>query len=427
MNKKGTAYRSSPNLMNAITIVFVIGILDLTYGPIIAQPPTPDEFAPIFGTEISVAEWTRDSRTFIFYPGQPTEITSDIPWNVFDTQNRQLTQQNTWPLRPNLTSAEIQAFGLTIDNYKVHEPLYFLAPDGNTLVFARQVECGEQACLYHLVLADRRTQEIFDTNTNVFYPFNLDAFRVIWNNSGNAFVLMQTEEFAGNIAVLTTYVTGYAQGVSHTQATNTVSSLQLNGNSYKSIDAFQFSSDDNMLLIRALNLSNDQFALIDYNLNNPNQSILVPDQYGTTAVAAGFAANSQTRILMFNSAGLVQYDLVNGQIIVLNDKLETTQLVRAAWFSPNGEWFAYQSKGRSLYVLRLATQSEGLFTPTFSNTLTLTNTITPTLTDTPTATATLTPTYTPSHTPTASATLCTSPSRTLKPTNGNSNPSPQAE
>lgn len=409
MDKMRMVSRSSTKLINVIAIIFVIGIISLTYEPLVAQPPTPDEFAPIFGTEISVAEWTPDSKTFIFYPGQPTEITSDIPWNIFDTQNRQLTQQNTWPLWPHLTSTEIQTFGLTIDNYKVHEPLYFLGPDGNTLVFARQTECGEQACLYHLVLADKRTQEVFDTNTNVFYPFNLDAFRVIWNNSGNAFVLMQTEEFAGDKAVLTTYVTGYAQGVSHTQATNSIASLQLNGNSYKSLDAFQFSTDDNMLLIRALNLSNDQFALVVYNLSSPNQSILLPDQYSSTAVAAGFSPNNQTRILMFNSTGLMQYDLATGQVIVLNDKLETTQTVRAAWFSPNGEWFAYQSKGGSLYVLRLATQSEGLFTPTFSNTLTLTNTATPTLTDTPTATATLAATDTPTNTPTATFTLTPTP------------------
>ena len=355
----------SRNKSTAVLTIILFGLFCVLLGanhfPISAQTSTPDEFEPIFGGGINIAEWLPDNATFIFSPNEPD-------WFVFDTHAWNRMQVNRWPLLPALSSDEINVYGLTLANFQVGDPIYALAPDGNTLVFARQVSCGEMACSYHLVLADRRTRKVFDTQSNVNYPFNVGAFHVIWNRAGTAFTLVQSDGFGGVYGFLSTYVTNYSSDISHAQATTAIGSPQINGKTYASHEAFMFSPNDSTLLIRALDPKTLRYSLIAYDLADPNRSVIVPEQYGSSAVAAGFAPGASDRILIFNSSGLLQYDLSTGSVIVLNKNLDTVREVRAAWFSPDGTWFAYDSTAGALYVIRLSTQSEGLFTPTSEHT-----------------------------------------------------------
>ncbi len=405
--------------MVSMTLLSVIAIHAQTPNPIITIS-TADPAGP---------EWSLDGR-YLAWLEQGSNLSTqdfvDYPnWRLYDIQTQQISSSNGYPFLPQLSPQEAQVFtpdppvGDTDDD---HPKIVYVSPNGRYLVYAGKRQPFGDGYVWKLMLGDRQTLQLLETNLPMYDASSLSAASVAWSPDSRVFVLTQRIDSGGsggNIAPAL-YVTGYDGNIAGYRNQSQIAEPVIGGQKYQTDFVWNLSQDGRYALIMGMTEQSTVTPgvqpperLIVYDAQDNSQSKVLTGLDAFKVADAHFLIGDPNHILLINEMGLILYDVTAQSWQVLNPGLVSNKFFTK--LSPDNQWAAYLDSAGKLYLVQIryldlvgvlptATPTN---TPIFTLTPTNTPTNTPSPTLTPTNTATNTPTSTPTNTPTPTPTPIT--------------------
>ena len=304
------------------------------------------------GALIQDMSWSTNSQLLVF------DNTDDSVWYQYDTNTGALGQNTTWPLQPNLSAADTQILNQAA--YGTDQSAVFLSPSSHYVAYAGPRASGTDAG-WSMMIANLQSQQTAKTNAEILYPYSAPAdFNILWSNSETAFLLTITTLSRTPVSY---YVNGYTNDITAAQAQLLVN-MNIAGATYNANAAFDVSNDGNKAI---LSISSSTLPVIQslvlWNALSPNTSQLLQGIDASKVLGAAFAPGDETKILIANDQGLLQYDLVTNTISSLQGNIGSTPAMKAI-FSPDGKFLAEvvaTSNGQnSIYILSTTFSIEGL-------------------------------------------------------------------
>jgi hypothetical protein len=172
-------------------------------------------------------------------------------------------------------------------------------------------------------------------------PIRAIFFDVGWNPTSTAFVVAIRSQ---NDFVTSHVVYGFATDVTQFKIQN-IRVFTLNDKTYMADDqVYQVTHDGQRVLLAAYEDSGESFLMV-LNMANPVQSQVVETFDGKGIMAAGFSPQSESKLLIENESGVLQYDLTTGTSTLLDTGVKSSvdfevSSARDASFSPDGKWLA---------------------------------------------------------------------------------------
>jgi hypothetical protein len=365
----GESIRS--NFFKGLWVLLIVSIANLM--PLVAFGQSDDNFEPIYAGGGYKFSWSSDSRYLIFSSDSITPIKADLPsskpWKEYDTVTNILSESVIWPLQVTLTAKEERVFQ-TKSPHDLGLSVIYSSPNGRYLVYAGEEKSLYEGVIWSLILGDRQKHTLKVLNQNVYDPVRVDNFHVIWNKASTAFVVVQPEPTKEISRIVSAYVNGFEDDISAAHLDDSVKYPQVGSQKYISTNVYDISSNGQKILIGACKFDNtlndhigDCVPLL-YDVVNPSNNREVAGLYGNIAIA--FVDDNETKFLAIGKNGLIQYDLIVGTLLILNDRLNTS-LVREASFSPNDKWFAYTDVLGYVWVIPMSSQTLQEFTLTPAN------------------------------------------------------------
>ncbi len=338
------------------------------------------------------------------------DIDSGTPsWRIYDLRSRTITISERWPLQPNLTTEQMNAFEtdeLTALN---------LCPTDRFVVYSGRRDIRLNG---YLSIADLSTGMHIVTDIPTYSPALPDyGLVIVWNIQCTAFTATITGPYGASRIY---YITNFANDL--TALRYVVSDyVTFGGQEYGILQVWDMTPDGNVILFRGGREGSD--GVILYDVLNPNQSqiFFLGNMYTSWAA---FDPQDPQYVLVFYESKFVRYDRVSGSVTLLAENAFND--IRA-WgnildlrVSPDGTHVAVTAiEVRNnmrmdiwrLYVVDISDiqlYSTPVPTPTATNTPTSTSTVafTPTSTFTSTPTSTPTPTIPARFTPLRLRAVC---------------------
>ncbi|MEO8606860.1 MAG: hypothetical protein ABI690_03215 [Chloroflexota bacterium] len=315
------------------------------------ETPCPTQDKPpqlIYSNYTQNISWSPDSSYLAFqdfnYPQKV--VLSEPGWSKYDVMDSVLTQQNNWPLLPALTLNERQLFKPLTDS-DGQDYWMFISPDVRYMVYTRLVDDD-----IFITLADRQNGQSMSTQLEALNISATDSFNVLWSANSETFVTfvtplqMSEPEFFNRIS-------NYANGLSGLTTQEIGFFLRINDEDFGTTDIYDVSGDGRFVLVKGYNAINGETRLILWDAMNPESPISfdpftqpwVTDKW---VFAAAFKPGDESKILVVNRDGLVEYDRQSGNTTLLR----TGIIAGKTRFSPNGEWLSVKTT-RELYVVDL--------------------------------------------------------------------------
>lgn len=336
----------------------------LTTGLLLSRPFTMihAQDAPIIrGILPYNVSWSDDSSRLFFQDGGLYDRgvqTDGLNWYEYSVVTEELTQSNTWPLQPNLTTEQLEHYHIAHN-----EPngggmsFVFPSPNNRYLVYAatKPTDWGE-APTWPLGIADLHSGEyrIFEEIIVQELSDYERTYRVRWSANSSSFTVFTITTFGGEQRVI--YFTDLDEGLENL----TVLSLLYDditfftperGNIFPD-DAFDLSSDGKEVLISAPGETGTRLIL--WNTNDPTQSkILIEGRI----LDAAFVGDSDGFVVTITQSGVLLYDLSSDTITTLDSNIVADSL-NSAWISPNSQYIAYYDESSKtaetgLYVVSI--------------------------------------------------------------------------
>jgi hypothetical protein len=347
--------KRSNYLNELLNKIIFMSFFVLTFNPrdIISQEehkPAPIiTFEQIFPTDL---RWSSDRQQLIFR-NNITEATGN-DWYIYDIQTRQLVLNQGQP-RPDKSASVEAVLDLTHDAEGEVLPLS-ISSNGQYLMYG--VFGGETIWTNNGGFPSMIPGVADLQNTTAFTIPDTELRgipNVLWSAGGSAFILVKTIVPFDWVDV--SYVGNYASNPSDAVLHN-LHVLWLNDQFYGVNGAYDLSSDGNRALLRVLVTSPERtHKLYIYNAQFPAEDQLLEDFEPNSVIAATFAPDDETKIWALTEDGIVQYDLLTGEISAINSMFNARSAMEVslhdpAIFSPDGRYLATLSPG-GLYLVDL--------------------------------------------------------------------------
>ncbi len=289
--------------------------------------------------------WSANSQKFVFYDTAAGDLEESVQistpnWLEYDVTTQETTNQNTWPLQPTLTDDERQTFDVST-NPDGRESFIYESPDGRFLVYGKGNETDDSG-RWSIGIADRQQGQAVTLPIHVWDPFSGPRyFKVLWSADSKAFAANFLSDDGTPVFV---HVGGYEADLSGA-VVNWFSISVKDRNFYPfggyGQDIFALSGDGSHVLLT----SNEETAedpsspvkLLLWDVLNPDASQIIDSLDGGKIGATSFVPGDETKLLILNDAGLMLYDLSNGESTQITTDINTESTQRAA-FSPDGNW-----------------------------------------------------------------------------------------
>ncbi|MBZ0279233.1 MAG: hypothetical protein K8L97_00750 [Anaerolineae bacterium] len=297
--------------------------------------------------------WMPDSKTLLFRNAISEQTAND--WYTYNVETGLLELSNTRP-QPDMMD-EIQQLLGTVKLLEGEAiTLISQSPDDRYLVYG--VLNGEEIVTNYgdfptvqPGIADLEQKQVF-TLPDVQLRGIGNTF---WSADGSAFVFVNT--ISPSIWVDVHYLDNYVPAVSDATLRD-LGSVSLDGNDYAVNGAYDLSADGSQLLLRLNTPGNYTYSLAIYDGSLSTQTDLIEGIGATEVIAASFAPDDEHKIWLLNEMGIVQYDLVTGETVVLDDSVNSTNVLGItlhdpAIFSPDGRHLAVLQES-GLYVIEVS-------------------------------------------------------------------------
>ncbi len=354
--------RKNSVLITALILVSTLGF------PLAAQNSEPPE--PIISQVLpSEIIWSVDSQKVAFNNTVVSPTAND--WHIYDLNTGIVISTNQRPLTPSLTSTEQEflTHTITLDSDQM-DPLS-RSPNGSDLVYG--IRNGMEIVTNY---GSFPSVQPGIANLQQSRFFTLPALELpgiqntLWSADSSAFMLVQT--IVPYDVVNVQYVTNYITNVSNVVLRDLRGGLWISDTGYAVNGAYDLSANGERALLRVnVPASSRTYKLYIYNGNYPTSDRLIEDFDATGVIAGSFAPGNENQLWLFNDIGIIQYDLVNGETMILNQTVNAPAATaitsnNPAIFSPDGRYLATLGK-RGLYVIDLTEHiigSPAIVTPT---------------------------------------------------------------
>jgi hypothetical protein len=295
---------------------------------------------PIYvGTIPSNLSWSTDNQDLIFL-GTGIERAVNVStadWYKYDTLTNTLSQYQTWPLQPALSTTEKQEFM----PLSLKRPSFIYgSPNGQYLTYAIDET-------YKLTLANRQPVEKIVLQPGVTIPDPIsgpDAFNVLWSNDSTAYTVMYASAFSDDFGTI--FVSGYTSDISN-GVNLYIGESGFNDRYFRHLRIHDIASDGKLVLLTGEEVIPNSDAqdfrskLILWNPATPDSGEILDSIASNSVRGAGFA-NNENMLLFINDQGLLQYDRLSGETIVLSSDF-SSNWIQDAIFSPLGDKVAITS------------------------------------------------------------------------------------
>jgi len=387
-----------------LLMLCAISLILLSASPIRAQTPNP--VITVSSGDTAGPEWSQDGRYLAWLEEGPNPSAQDFVdypnWRLYDIQTQQISTSNGYPFLPKLSPQEAAVF--TPDppggeTYDKHPKLVFVSPNGRYLVYAGKRQPFEDGFVWHLMLGDRQTLQVQETNLLLYNASYLSAGSIAWNADSSVFVLTQsiTASSSGANIAPALYVTGYAGNIAGYQNQSQIAEPVIGGQKYQTEWVWSLSKDGRYVLITGMAEPGTVTSgvriperLIVYDAQDNSQSRVLTGIDAFKMTDAHFIVDDPGHVLLINEKGLILYDVAAQNWTVLNPRLVSDKFFTK--LSPDNQWAASLDGAGKLYLVQLHYLDLIGALPTAIPTITPTSTNTATATQTPTSTLTSTTT-----------------------------------
>lgn len=335
-----------------LQFVFCIILCSITVLGHPAHMEAQDKSDPFYITDVrpdTVSPfWSNDSRFFVF-AGLPWvgAVQADYAaWFQYEVATEEVISTNRWPLQPELTSEQLDAFevgSLQNESYGNQPSRIFLSPNGRYIVYGTHLPNDWPPSNYQTTLgiADLQSGDhiVIEIPIPAFGSVSCVSgyFCILWADDSSAFMLSasipigvtQQYYFAGftsNLAdIKATEISEYAF-VLREDATVELATTEDGGAETYTLGFWDIFDNDHILL----NLSQ---KLVLWNPSDVSKSKVL-DIGDTEVFNASFYPNTSSKVLYVTEEGLVEYDVEEEQSIVLDSNIKS----RYTFFSPNGRF-----------------------------------------------------------------------------------------
>jgi hypothetical protein len=340
------------------TFSFVVACLGYA---VLAQAP---EFAPIYsGLPVKNVAWSSDSQKLTFQEAQSETDASSLSdsWLAFDTLTQSLQSASEWPLQPNLTSSLQQTFG-TEQALTESNSFLFRSPDNRYIVGNEQLSAETGRDDLGIVVDTVANQTFALTIPLLGSETGPDLFDVHWSTNSEAFTLSTTALLATDPTFFY-HISGYGDDSSK-PIVQDLTQLIIGDKQYSTLEIYDVSSNGDLVLLRGFYVTPSpenrqmEFPLIVWNSKDASGHFVVDniEKSQSDLLAATFASNNDSLLLILDERGLVQHNLTNNEESILRTDINSTWVNKAV-FSPDGQSLALIEKVNdvmeNVYVIEL--------------------------------------------------------------------------
>jgi hypothetical protein len=234
-------------------------------------------------------------------------------------------------LQPALSTTEMQEF----TPLSSERPSFiYESPNGQYLTYAIDET-------YELTLANRQPIEKIVLQPGVTIPDPIsgpDAFNVMWSNDSTAYTVMYASAFSDDFGTI--FVSGYTSDIS-SGSNLYIGESGFNGRYFRHLRIHDIASDGKLVLLTGEEVIPNSDAqdfsskLILWNPATPDSGEILDSVASNEMWGASFA-NNENKLLFINKRGLLQYDRLSGETIVVSSDF-SADWVQNAIFSPRGD------------------------------------------------------------------------------------------
>lgn len=299
----------------------------------------------IFEETSDAMMWSPDSQQLtFFYPYVDGGYVAMLPtmesenWFTYDVAAGELTASDTWPMQPELSDEEMARLD------PLEEAYLFPAPDGEWLLYPASQRADNTLYPFRLASADGET--ILDVGLQAEESVIPDVrqFRVVWNADGSAFAVhdiccvygptVDLHYFKRTEAGVESFNFAFTPLMDgrefYTPNVSTISDRNL---------IHDISEDGKRVLVSASEVDTENvFVFLMWQPETPEESVIFEDINSQAVIAASFAPDDESRLLLLEETRLACYDTVSSRFI---QEMPITETVYLALFSPDGRWLAY--------------------------------------------------------------------------------------
>lgn len=230
------------------------------------------------------------------------------------------------------------------------ETFIFQSPNGRYLVFGGNRNLDN---VIPLKIADRQLIQTTDLSIDAGSPIlDTETFSVWWSGDSSSFVVL-TSSIATNSPYYH-YVSNYAASLANVTVQR-VWILTIDSQRYGIVTIHDLSHDGDGLLANVAKAdigSRDEYVMLS-SFSAPSSSRIIPRTTinGNQVIGASFRSDDESKSLIVNDVGLVQYDTLTQTVTVLRTDINST-LFKEAVFSPDGKWLALTTDTQ-VYVVNI--------------------------------------------------------------------------
>ena len=313
--------------------------------------------------------WSTNSTNFTFLgsTAQRGVQIAEPNWYSYNVVTAILNSTSTWPLQPELTSAEIANFNPFLVG---NTTFMFVSPNERYVVYTRQ---DTQA----LALGDRLLEQSYPMpNISIPSPTTgTDQFRVLWSADSTAFTVIFASAYSDEFGTL--YVRGFTDNPATIEMLPIGATL-IDGRAFRYLKVYDISADGSLVLLSGTevfpntDLPPSRPKLILWNPFSPEDGEIF-DAFTGEIKGASFESD-ENNLLIVNEQGLVRFDRTTGEITVVNSDIGAGW-VSQVLFSPDGEHAALihedlNAGNKTIYIICIADVTIPTFKPTVFEILT---------------------------------------------------------
>lgn len=228
-----------------------------------------------------------------------------------------------------------------------------ISPNGRYLIYPT----NKRDAAWQIGMKDLQTGQTVITDA---FVWNAYAYHVIWDDASTKAVVFDRQ--SNDILFTKHHIYGYSESISNVISLGS-KAVRLDdpppSRDYSIYEPYQFSDGGGFILSIALDVNSAPYPayLMLWNYEQPAQSRVLPNLNAEKTLAAIFAPNDPSKILLVNELGLCEYDLNTNTISVIDGRINEAWLIQQrriqlfdsryeyrrsrALFSPDGHWLAY--------------------------------------------------------------------------------------
>ncbi|KAB2860848.1 MAG: hypothetical protein F9K46_09315 [Anaerolineae bacterium] len=327
--------------------------------------PHEDDLIYFSGVNLINLSWANDSSRFVFQEDSTNvglHTAGDNSWYQYALDNQQMTNSETWPLQPNVTTTQWQMFEIYPPNI-FNSSFLFVSPNGRYIVYSSSQSADERPMLLPLGVADLNTNQyaivddLLVANSAIFSRPTIDFNHIQWSPDSQFFTV-STERPASGREI---YWVDISNGVNNPEVQSLTQTITLEGVEFDSHKVFDVVGHH--VLLYGGNRGNRSIVVWDAALDDGYEIPVV----GEVAGAKLYGENlDQVRFVDEN--GLKQYHQSTSVVNTLDTTVTSTWATGGVYFSADGQHLAIYDDGQGgpsrLYMLPVTDPMAPTSTPT---------------------------------------------------------------